>query len=314
MRKLRILFMGTPDFAVKTLKSIHESFEVCGVVTAPDKPAGRGRKLNKSAVKVYAESIDLEILQPTNLKSEKFQNELKRLNPNLIVVVAFRMLPKSVWNFPKYGTFNIHASLLPEYRGAAPINWAIINGENKTGVTSFFIDDKIDTGEIIKQKEILISPDETAGSLHDKLMHLGAALAVETCKAIQEEQVVTTKQPKLSPKEAPKLTKENTQINWNNSSKSIINLVKGLNPYPMSWTTFNEDGSKKSVKIIELSNSDETIKANPGEVILSKKQILIKTKDDWVEIKKLKYPGKKALNIQDFLNGYSRPDQLKLSL
>jgi methionyl-tRNA formyltransferase len=313
MRELRILFMGTPDFAVKTLKSIQDNFEVCGVVTAPDKPAGRGRKLNKSAVKVYAEANNLKILQPTNLKSEKFQNELKCLNPNLIVVVAFRMLPKQVWNFPKYGTFNIHASLLPEYRGAAPINWAVINGEHKTGVTSFFIDDKIDTGEIIKQKEILISTDDTAGSLHDKLMHLGAELAVETCKAIQTKQDRTTKQPELNPKQAPKLTKENTQIDWNKPSEDIINLVKGLNPYPISWTIFNEDGYEKSVKILELSKSDEIIKAVPGEVILNKKQFLVKTKDHWVEIKKLKYPGKKALHIKDFLNGYNSPNQLKLN-
>ena len=210
MEKLRIVFMGTPDFAVGVLDAINKNnYEIVGVITAPDKPAGRGQKISVSAVKEYTLANNLKLLQPTNLKSETFLEELKSLNANLQVVVAFRMLPQVVWKMPNLGTFNLHASLLPDYRGAAPINWAIINGEIKTGVSTFFIDDKIDTGAIILKKEINILPEETAGELHDKLMHLGSKTVIETLKLIEKGNVITELQPEKEEKTAYKLNKEN---------------------------------------------------------------------------------------------------------
>ncbi|MCL4166032.1 UNVERIFIED_CONTAM: hypothetical protein GTU68_064780, partial [Idotea baltica] len=225
--------MGTPDFAVATLQTLLENdYNIVGVITAPDKPAGRGRKLNESAVKQYAKEQGLHIMQPTNLKAESFIEELEKLKANLQIVVAFRMLPKVVWQMPKYGTFNLHASLLPNYRGAAPINWAIINGETKTGVSTFFIDEKIDTGEMILQKEIPINTDENAGSLHDKLMSLGGKLVLDTVSLIAEGNVKTTPQPNdVEMKSANKLNKDNCKIDWNGNISSIYNKVRGLNPY-----------------------------------------------------------------------------------
>lgn len=313
MRDLSILFMGTPDFAVATLAKLQNHFRVCGVVTASDKPSGRGQKLNESAVKKYAMSKNLEVLQPTNLKSEAFLKDLERLKPNLIVVVAFRMLPRQVWQFPEYGTFNIHASLLPEYRGAAPINWAIINGEETSGVTSFFIDEQIDTGKIIKQKVQDIKPNQTAGELHDQLMVLGAELAVETCNLIAENKVEPKPQPDKIEKEAPKLHKGNTQINWDAPASQILNLVNGLNPYPMAWTLFNEDGNTLKVKIGQLKISEIEQEGEIGDTYILKKQLFVKSQDKWLELQKLKYPGKRLLKISDFLNGYQAPKTLKLN-
>ena len=250
MRDIRIVFMGTPDFAVTILKNlIAANYTIAGVITAPDKPAGRGRKIHQSAVKEYALSQKLPILQPTNLKNEDFQKELKSLNANLQIVVAFRMLPKAVWQMPIYGTFNLHASLLPEYRGAAPIHWAIINGETKTGVTTFFIDDKIDTGEIILQKEIEIETDEIVGTLHDKLMHLGAELVNETVALIKNDRVTTYKQPELEEKSASKLDSSNCKIDWTASLEVIYNQIRGLNPFPAAWTNIQNNEEKISAKI-----------------------------------------------------------------
>ncbi|MFT5762026.1 MAG: methionyl-tRNA formyltransferase, partial [Polaribacter sp.] len=233
MRDLRIVFMGTPDFAVTILKHLVENnYKIVGVITAVDKPAGRGRKLNESAVKKYAVSQNLKVLQPTNLKNQDFIDELAALNANLQIVVAFRMLPKVVWKMPEFGTFNLHASLLPEYRGAAPINWAIINGERKTGVTTFFIDDKIDTGEIILQKEINIKEDEIVGELHDRLMYLGADLVLETLHLIKEDNLNPKKQPKLEEKTAYKLFPDNCKIDWTDTLENIYNKIRGLNPSP----------------------------------------------------------------------------------
>ena len=248
MKDLRILFMGTPDFAVEGLAKIIEAgYNVVGVVTAPDKPAGRGRKLNQSAVKKFALTKDLPVLQPTNLKSDDFETQLKSLKPNLQVVVAFRMLPTKVWKFPAYGTFNLHASILPEYRGAAPINWAVINGEKTTGVTTFFIDDKIDTGNIIQSKEIEIEATENVGSVHDRLMKLGGELIVDTLKLIEIGEVRTIPQNKEEdPKPAPKLTRENTKIDWSKDTITIYNLIRGLNPYPAAWCYFQND-EKRSI-------------------------------------------------------------------
>ncbi|GAL65655.1 methionyl-tRNA formyltransferase [Jejuia pallidilutea] len=232
MKDLRIVFMGTPDFAVATLKAlVEENYNIVGVITAPDRPSGRGRKLNESAVKQYAKSAGLNILQPTNLKNKDFIDTLKALQANLQIVVAFRMLPKVVWQMPEYGTFNLHASLLPNYRGAAPINWAIINGETKTGVSTFFIDEKIDTGEMILQEEVTIAPNENVGSLHDKLMHLGSALVLKTVALIKTGTVKTTPQVEThNIKTAYKLNKDNCKIDWTDNIHNIYNKIRGLSP------------------------------------------------------------------------------------
>ena len=260
MKDLRIVFMGTPDFAVTILKHLVENhYNIVGVITAADKPAGRGRKLNESAVKKYALSKEITILQPTNLKNQGFQQELENLKADLQIVVAFRMLPKAVWKMPKLGTFNLHASLLPSYRGAAPIHWAIINGETKTGVTTFFIDDKIDTGEIILQKEISIDNDETVGSLHDKLMFLGADLVTKTVDLISEGNVTTKKQPELEEKSAPKLNPENTKINWTHSLDTIYNQIRGLNPFPAAWTSIKNNDEEITAKIYAVRKEIQNI-------------------------------------------------------
>ncbi len=246
--------MGTPDFATGILEAILENnYHVVGVITAPDKPAGRGQKLSISSVKQFALDKGLKILQPTNLKDEAFLKELESLQANVQVVVAFRMLPKQVWAMPELGTFNLHASLLPQYRGAAPINWAIINGETKTGVTTFFIDDKIDTGAIILSDEVAIEENENAGSLHDKLMNLGKKTVVDTLKLIEKGDVPTAIQPESEElKTAYKLNRENMKIDWSQSMEAIYNHIRGLSPYPCAWT-FVEDGSEQwNVKIYEV--------------------------------------------------------------
>ena len=313
MTDLRIIFMGTPDFAVASLKIILENnFKVVGVITAPDKPAGRGRKLNQSAVKKYALEKGLNILQPTNLKDENFIDELKSLDANLQVVVAFRMLPKVVWEMPKYGTFNLHASLLPAYRGAAPINWAIINGENKTGVTTFFIDEKIDTGEIILQKETKIGKNETAGELHDRLMELGGKLVVETVKLIQDNYIKTTKQPAREEKEAPKLYKDNCQIDWNDSKKTIYNKIRGLSPYPAAWTILINEDTEIELKIFRVRKQKELHKLKIGSVITSKKELKIAVKKGYIIIDELQLAGKRKMKTQDLLNGYKFTENAKV--
>lgn len=306
MRDLRIVFMGTPDFAVTILKKLVENnYNIVGVITAPDKPAGRGRKLNESAVKKYATSQGLHILQPTNLKSESFIQELSDLEANLQIVVAFRMLPTVVWKMPEFGTFNLHASLLPEYRGAAPINWAIMNGETKTGVTTFFIDDKIDTGEIILQKEVDIAPNEIVGELHDKLMYLGADLVVETVDLITSNAVKTYKQPELEKKSAPKLFPHNCKIDWSKSLDEIYNHIRGLNPYPAAWTTIKNGEEEISAKIYGVSKQKETHDHEIGLIVTSKKEIKVAVKDGYLVINEIKISGKKKLNAVSLLNGYS---------
>ncbi len=306
MKDLRIVFMGTPDFAVTILKKlIEDNYNVVGVITAPDKPAGRGRKLNQSAVKKYALTQDLPILQPTNLKSEDFLDELKALNADLQIVVAFRMLPTVVWKMPKEGTFNLHASLLPEYRGAAPINWAIINGETKTGVTTFFIDDKIDTGEIILKSEIEIKDDEIVGELHDRLMYLGANLVAETVDLIASGEVQTTKQPELEKKAAPKLFPHNCKIDWSKSVSEIYNHIRGLNPYPAAWTTIKNGDNEISAKIYGVSKELISHNLKAGSIVTSKKELKVAVKDGYLLIKEIKLSGKKILDIPSLLNGYT---------
>ena len=305
MEKLRIVFMGTPDFAVGILDTIYKNnYDIVGVITAPDKPAGRGQKVSMSAVKEYALEKNLRLLQPTNLKSEEFLAELKSLDANLQVVVAFRMLPEVVWKMPKLGTFNLHASLLPEYRGAAPINWAIINGETKTGVTSFFIDDKIDTGAMILSKETEIGDNETAGELHDRLMHLGSETVLETLQLIESGKATTTLQENnLDVKTAYKLNKDNCKIDWSQSGKTIFNLIRGLSPYPAAWTFIKDGMQEWNVKIYLASFEEKTHSETIGKITTTKKEIFIATKDGVLKIDSLQFPGKKRMLAHELLNG-----------
>lgn len=312
MKDLRIVFMGTPEFAVTILKHLVENnYNVVGVITAVDKPAGRGRKLNQSAVKKYALSQNLPILQPKNLKNEEFQQDLKKWNANLQIVVAFRMLPKSVWSMPAYGTFNLHASLLPEYRGAAPINWAIINGESKTGVTTFFIDDKIDTGEIILQKDVIIENNEILGQLHDKLMYLGAGLVAETVDLIAKGDVHTTKQPELEEKSAPKLYPHNCKIDWSISLDEIYNHIRGLNPYPAAWTTIKNGAEEISAKIYGVTKEVSSHNLEYGTIVTSKKELKVATKDGYLIIEQIKISGKKLMDSKSLLNGFQFEENSK---
>lgn len=311
MEKLRIVFMGTPDFAVGILDAIiKNNYEIAAVITAPDKPAGRGQKILYSAVKEYALSKNLTILQPTNLKDELFINDLKKLNANLQVVVAFRMLPEVVWKMPKLGTFNLHASLLPNYRGAAPINWAIINGETETGVTTFFIDDKIDTGAMILSKKTHVNPDENAGQLHDRLMELGCEAVIETLELIEKNNVTTTTQVETEEiKTAYKLNKDNCRIDWNKSAKEIHNLIRGLSPYPCAWTTLFDDDKELNIKIYDSKIIDELHNYEVGKIISSKKEIRIAVKNGFIELISLQIPGKKKMTSKELLNGFNFGDK-----
>ena len=296
--------MGTPEFAVGILDTIIKNkYDVVGVITAADKPAGRGQKIKYSAVKEYALENNLTLLQPTNLKDASFLNELKSLNANLQVIVAFRMLPELVWRMPSLGTFNLHASLLPNYRGAAPINWAIINGETKTGVTTFFIDDKIDTGAIILSKEIQILKDENVGTLHDKLMVLGSYAVVETLELIENGTATTTIQKEtVDIKTAYKLNKENCKIDFTKDGKSIYNLIRGLYPYPSAWCNIDNYG-EMNVKIHETAFEEESHTNEIGLLITSKKEIKIAVIDGFLNVVSLQLPGKKKMNAAELLNG-----------
>lgn len=307
MEKLRIVFMGTPEFAVGILDTIiKNNYEVVGVITAADKPAGRGQKIKYSAVKEYALENNLNLLQPTNLKDESFLAELKNLNANLQVVVAFRMLPEVVWKMPSLGTFNLHASLLPNYRGAAPINWAIINGETKTGVTTFFIDDKIDTGAMILSKETPISSTESAGELHDRLMAIGSEAVVETLALIAEGNVVTTIQTDSSNiKTAYKLNKDNCKIDFSKSGVEIYNLIRGLSPYPSAWCFFKDGTEEWNVKLYEAKLVEESHNFEVGSIITTKKEIKIAVNNGFLEILSLQFPGKKRMKSFELLNGIS---------
>ena len=314
MKDLRIVFMGTPDFAVQTLKTILEhNYNVVGVITAPDRPAGRGRKLNESAVKTFAKEKGLHILQPTNLKSEDFLEELKALKANLQIIVAFRMLPKIVWDMPKHGTFNLHASLLPNYRGAAPINWAIINGETKTGVSTFFIDEKIDTGEMILQKEVDIDPKENAGSLHDKLMHIGSDLVIDTIKLIETGNVNTTPQPEDAiSKTAYKLDRDNCKINWEADLDQIFNQIRGLSPYPAAWSILKNEDEELDVKIYKSEKESENHNLTTGTVIFDKSSIKVAVKGGFISILEIKLPGKRNMDVKSLLNGFSLSENAKM--
>ncbi|WP_369769448.1 methionyl-tRNA formyltransferase [Flavobacterium sp. WC2416] len=313
MEKLRIVFMGTPEFAVGILDTIiKNSYTVVGVITAADKPAGRGQKIKYSAVKEYALEHNLPLLQPTNLKDEGFLQELKNLNANLQIVVAFRMLPKVVWEMPKLGTFNLHASLLPNYRGAAPINWAIINGEEKTGVTTFFIDDKIDTGAMIMSSETAIDPEENAGQLHDRLMHLGSDTVIKTLDLIETGNVTTTIQEESSDiKTAYKLNKENCKIDWTKSASEINNLIRGLSPYPAAWSFFSDKNEEWNIKIYEAKIIDEDHSYEIGSLICTKKEMKIAVQKGFIQVLNLQFPGKKRMKTSELLNGITFSEQAK---
>ena len=305
MEKLRIVFMGTPEFAVGILDTIlQNNYEVVGVITAADKPAGRGQKIKYSAVKEYALANHLPLLQPTNLKDESFLAELQALNANLQIVVAFRMLPKVVWDMPSLGTFNLHASLLPNYRGAAPINWAIINGETKTGVTTFFIDDKIDTGAMILNAETAIGTNESAGELHDRLMELGSKTVTQTLALLESGKVMTTiQEDNAEIKTAYKLNKENCKIDWHQPASEIHNLIRGLSPYPAAWCFIGDKGEEWNVKIYQSNIVIEAHTLAVGQLICTKKELKIAVRDGFIQIESLQFPGKKKMNTAEFLNG-----------
>lgn len=311
MEPLRIVFMGTPEFAVGILDTLYQhNYNIVGVITAPDKPAGRGQKIKYSAVKEYALEKGLHLLQPTNLKDPQFLEELKSLNANLQIVVAFRMLPEAVWKMPKLGTFNLHASLLPEYRGAAPINWAVINGEEVTGVTTFFIDDKIDTGAMILKAETPIGPDETAGELHDRLMALGQDTVLKTVKLIETGEVTTTIQPTEGDiKTAYKLNKDNCKIDWTKTGAEVHNLIRGLSPYPAAWCFIKDKGQEWNVKVYESVFEPASHSLQPGTIVTGKKEIKATVKDGYINLKSLQFPGKKKMTAGELLNGMELSDE-----
>jgi len=311
-KDLKIVFMGTPDFAVESLRILVENnYNVVGVITMPDKVGGRGHKIQFSAVKKYALDNNLPILQPEKLKDEGFIRDLKEWNADLQIVVAFRMLPEIVWDMPRLGTFNLHGSLLPQYRGAAPINWAIINGEKETGVTTFFLSHEIDTGKIIQQKSIPIAETDNAGIIHDKLMHIGAGLVKETVDAIISDDIDAISQDQFYKDEgelkaAPKIFKDTTcHINWNNTVDDIYNLIRGLSPYPTAWSEIHSAEENISVKIYNADKEYTEHDLPIGSIDTDNKFYLkVAMKNGFIKITELQLPGKKVLKIEELLRGY----------
>lgn len=293
--------MGTPEFAVPSLQILVENnFDVVGVITAPDKKSGRGQKINISAVKEYALAQNLHILQPTNLKSEDFLTELKALNANLQIVVAFRMLPEAVWSMPELGTFNLHGSLLPQYRGAAPINWAIINGEKETGVTTFFLKHQIDTGDLIEQQAEPIREEDNVGTVYSRLMDIGSKLVLKTVLGIETNQITTTPQSEATEiKHAPKIFKDTCQIDWSKSAASNYNFIRGLSPYPAAWTTLKD----KTFKIYKASKTD--IAATDAIQTDNKTFLHFACSDYYLNVEEVQLEGKKRMKIDEFLRGYT---------
>lgn len=318
---LKIVFLGTPEFAVESLDLlVKEGFNIAGVVTMPDKPAGRGHRMFESPVKLYAVEHGLKLMQPVKLKDPGFITELQSLEADLFIVIAFRMLPEIVWRMPRLGTFNLHASLLPRYRGAAPINWAVINGDTKTGVTTFFLKHDIDTGEIISRKEIDILPTDNVGSVHDKLMHLGAKLTLDTVERIIKGNLTTIPQESLltdgeEPTPAPKIFKENCRIDWSQPAERIHNLVRGLSPYPCAWTEIHDATAPGSPVICNLKihetricHEETSVKAETGTVIAGKTLSIVCGDQRLLEIVKLQPAGKKAMTAAEFLRGARLPE------
>lgn len=321
-KKARIVFMGTPDFAVATLKALIENgYTVVGVVTAPDKPAGRGRQLSESAVKQYAVEKGLHVLQPEKLKNPEFLAELKSLEADLQVVVAFRMLPEMVWNMPPLGTFNLHASLLPQYRGAAPLNWAVINGEKETGVTTFLLDHEIDTGKIIYQERIPIGDEETVGELHDRMMTIGAALVLRTVDALAEGRAEAMEQAALiadpgAINHAPKIFKEDCRIDWTRDTESVRNLIRGMSPYPAAWTEFihRETGEVLSAKIYAARSDNRSMAGKPGMMQSDGKTFLkVACVDGWLAITDIQLSGKKRMKTEELLRGFHEIENWRIN-
>lgn len=305
MKSLRIVFFGTPDFAADSLRAIHQSHhEVVGVVTVADKASGRGQKIQQSPVKKYAIDNNLPIFQPEKLRNPEFLEEIKNLNADIFVVVAFRMMPKILFEMPRLGTFNLHASLLPDYRGAAPINFAIINGEEETGVTTFFINEKIDEGNILLQEKTPIYPNENAGSLHDRLMEIGSKLVVKTLDELSDNSIIEQPQPMVEqPKNAFKIFKEDTIINWKLDTKSIHNFIRGMSPYPCAFTTLSINGERKGLKIFSGEFQVQTHNKQVGSVEINKNTMQIYTQDGVYLPTEVQLEGKKRMPIKDFING-----------
>lgn len=308
MKDLRIVYMGTPDFAVESLKALHENgYNVVGVVTMPDKPAGRGHKIQFSPVKQYALDHNLTLLQPEKLKDEAFLSDLKALNADLQIVVAFRMLPEVVWDMPRLGTFNLHASLLPQYRGAAPINWAIINGELETGATTFFLTHEIDTGNIIQQEKISIAKTDNAGDVHDRLMAMGAKLVLKTVDAIIAGKAEGKPQEhSLAEKAAPKIFKETCRIDWTKTTTDLYNFVRGLSPYPAAWTEItNAEGEKLGLKVFETEEEICAPEHAPATLVTDNKTFLkVATTDGYLNLLSVQLAGKKRMQTVELLRGY----------
>lgn len=306
---LKIVFLGTPDFAVESLRRIHEGgYNIVGVITMPDKPAGRGHKLLHSPVKQYAVANNLPLLQPVNLKDPQFVEELRSLGANLFVVIAFRMLPEVVWSMPELGTFNLHASLLPKYRGAAPINWAVINGDTETGVTTFFLKHEIDTGDIIRQEKIDILPTDNVGDVHDKLMMLGAELTIDTIDHIIAGDLKPIPQDEIlqgaEPTPAPKIFKDTCLIDWTKSAVNVHNLVRGLSPYPAAWTTMELDGRDPiTMKVFDTAVVEWGGQLTPGKFTIDTGHLYVDCDDNRIEILSLQAAGKKRMPTADFLRG-----------
>ncbi|MFH1120371.1 MAG: methionyl-tRNA formyltransferase [Bacteroidota bacterium] len=307
MEKVRIVFMGTPEFAVESLKQLIEnSFEIAAVVTVPDKPAGRGLKLKESAVKSFAVSHNLPVLQPDRLQDQDFIDQLRLIRANLFIVVAFRKLPDEVWKMPDLGTFNLHASLLPQYRGAAPINHAVINGESVTGVTTFFINSGIDTGKIILSRSVDIGPDETAGELHDRLMLTGGSLVVDTVNAIAEGNCRLIDQPAFSGmlRTAPRIFREHCRIRWSESVHVVHNLIRGLSPHPGAYSVIKTEKGLSEVKILHGLIREGPASKMPGEaLILNEGKLLVSCTNGYIEILRVQLAGKRAMTATEFLRG-----------
>ena len=303
---LRIIYMGTPDFAVEPLKTLVEAGkDVVAVVTMPDKPAGRGHKLQFSPVKEYALKAGIPVLQPENLKSPDFLQELASYNADLQIVVAFRMLPEAVWSMPKYGTFNLHASLLPRYRGAAPINWAVINGDKETGITTFFLKHEIDTGNIILQEKVAIDEEDNAGDVHDKLMYLGADLVLKTLKMIEEDNVITRPQDDAQASPAPKIFKDTAKLDFDKYAADIRNLVRGMAPYPAAWFNIKlQDGNESMMKIFKVSIEVKNHNYSVGTILTDgKKMLKIACKDGFINLLEVQMAGKKRMAAEDLMRG-----------
>lgn len=332
---MRIVFMGTPEFAVESLKALVEGgYNVVGIVTQPDKPVGRHQEtLQPPAVKVYAESVGLPVLQPIKMKDAEFLEQLRALKADLQVVVAFRMLPEVVWSMPRFGTFNVHAALLPQYRGAAPINWAVINGETETGVTTFFLDKDIDTGRIIKRKYFPIPDSANVEYVYDGLMRLGAELAIETIDLLCEKvagdfdadkilsvmnEITEAQEESSDLRHAPKIFKETCEIDWHQKASAIYNFVRGLSPYPGAWSKMISldhtaaSTTKMVLKIFEVAKTEKAVVAEPGTFIVENKKVYVNTNDFLLELKELQLSGKKRMDSRSFLNGFKQVEEYRL--